>query len=125
MQKLWATKEPAEEAVAFNEDDLEEASEEELEELEEEVEELFDDEEKLDEAPELQKVGKDNACYILMPAGDDGKAPIGPRTDDTNSTVVPSTDTKEPQHKSSYSKRHGRNRDRDTKDLKPPQSRRS
>ena len=98
--EIMGDEDKAEEAVAFeSEDDLEEAKDEELEESEEEVEESADDEEKLDEAAELQKIGKDKAVHpIDMPAGDDGKAsPVGPGTDDIESNGGPvSTDTKEP-----------------------------
>ena len=98
--EIMGDEEPAEEAVAFeSEDNLEEAKDEELEESEEEVEESADDEEKLDEAAELQKIGKDNAIHpVDMPAGDDGKAsPVGPGTDEVTKHGGPvSTDTKEP-----------------------------
>ena len=98
--------------------------EEELETLsEEEVEESADDEEKLDEAAELQKIGKDNAVHpVDMPAGDDGKAsPVGPGTKEVESNGGPvSTDTKEPAPvKVATAKDMGVTGPGDVKDMKP------
>ena len=122
--EIMGDEEPAEEAVAFeSEDDLEEAKDEELEESEEEVEESADDEEKLDEAAELQKIGKDKAVHpIDMPAGDDGKAsPVGPGTKEVESNGGPvSTDTKEPAPvKVATAKDMGVTGPGDVKDMKP------
>ena len=80
-----------EEAIAF------EAKED--EDLEEAKDDDDDSDEKIDEAAELQKIGKDNAIHpVDMPAGDDGKAsPVGPGTDEVTKDGGPvSTDTKNP-----------------------------
>lgn len=122
--EIMGDEDKAEEAVAFeSEDEIEEAKDEELEESEEEVEESADDEEKLDEAAELQKIGKDNAVHpVDMPAGDDGKAsPVGPGTKEVESNGGPvSTDTKEPAPvKVATAKDMGVTGPGDVKDMKP------